>query len=243
MSWARRGTCVALVAIMVACASCGSFGANDGASPDAGPSVDAAVDASDAAPACAPEPCGDGGASCTVHDFSSGCGPSFAFTGDTSDSDVVGACGAGKARVAAKNTLDVTAELDDQTPGDYQAIHVAARLAVTTWDGGRALTVELDGVVIAELDVVMAASRKPRFNLCNAGNCAGAGFEANVGEEHLFAFDITTSSVTATVDCTPLGMRPAQIVMKPMANLLVKFGKTDAAPIDGTIDDIAIAYR
>jgi hypothetical protein len=241
MSWARRDTCVALVAVMVACASCGSFGANDGSGADAGPSVDAATDAGDAAPVCAPEPCGDGGASCTVHDFSAGCGASFAFTGDTSR--VVGVCSGGKAHVMAKDTLDVTAELDDQTPGDYQAIHVAARLAVTTWDGGRALTVELDGVVIAELDVVMAASKKPRFSLCNAGNCAGAGFEANVGEEHLFAFDITMSSVTATVDCAPLGTRPAQIVMKPMADLLVRFGKTDAAPIDGTIDDIAIAYR
>lgn len=199
-----------------------------------------AGDAGDAAAACSP--CGADGASCILHDFEAGCG-SLTFSGNTGMAGVVAECAGGKARIAAKNTLDITAELQDQTPGDYQAIHVAARLAVTTWDGGRALTVELDGVVVAELDVVIAASKKPRFSLCNAGNCAGMPFEAAVGEEHLFAFDITTSSVTATVDCAPLGTRPQPLTMVPSANLVVKFGKVDANAIAGTIDDVAIAYR
>jgi len=244
MKWARGGISVALVAI-VACAACGSFGAAESADAGAGEAgLSEAGAGAEAAAACLPDTCADAGPSCSVHDFANGCGNAFGFVGDTKMAGVVGMCTAeGKARVAADDTLDITAELGATTPGLYESIRVSARIGVKVWDGRRALTIELDRVTIAEIDVVMAPSGRPVFNQCSAGDCAGQGFEANVGEEHLFAFDITSTSVSLSVDCVPFSTRPANIDLAPMVNLLVKFGHTDAQPIDGTIDDVGISFR
>ena len=157
---------------------------------------------------------------------------------------VVGECTGGKAHVAADGTLDIRAELAVETPGQYDAVRVSARIAVKDWDGGPALTVQLDRTVIAVIRAVKAASGRPRFSLCDAaGTCANQTFDANVDEEHTFALDITSASVTLSVDCVSLASYPANISLATRAGLLVDFGHTDAAPIDGTIDDLSVSYR
>lgn len=240
MKWASCATCLALVAAL--CVACGSFGSSSGGDAGSADAAgDSADDSSDAAPACVAETCAGGEPSCSYFDFQGGCPPGLSFAGDVSG--VVGECAGGKLHVAGDNTKDITAELNAKTPGAYTSIHVSARIAVMEWDGKRALVVELEGVVVAELDVVIGAAGRPIFHLCNEGNCLGTGFEAQTGEEHLFVLDITSTSVSLSVDCQPVSTVSRPIVLAPMTSLLVKFGKTDAAPIDGTIDDLAISYR
>ncbi len=237
MKWALGGAVVAL-ATMAIFPACGSFGADDKAD---GGALDGG--GGDGAAACLPDPCADAGPSCTLHDFASGCGDSFTFSGNVGDKGVVGECTGGKAHVAARNTLDSMAELALKTPGQYDAIRVSARIAVTEWDGGRVLTVMLDGVKVGVLQAVQGASGTPRFTLCSQGACEQEAFNASGAEEHLFVLDITSASVALSVDCVPVATHPAKTVLNPGAPLLVDFGHPDAMPIDGTLDDLAVSYR
>ena len=240
MKWAGSAKCIALVALLMAVGACGSFGAANTADPMATDGGDGA----DAAAACVLEPCADAGPSCSVHDFAKGCGSEFGFSGNTDMPGVIGTCAGGKAHIAADGTLDIIAELAAQTPGQYDAVRVSARIAVKDWDGGRLLTVQIDRQYVVELRAVLAASGRPRFSLCDAsGTCAAQTFDANADQEHTFVLDITRTSVALSVDCAPLATFNATIGLTPRAGLVVDFGHTDAEPIDGTLDDLSVSFR
>ena len=96
---------------------------------------------------------------------------------------------------------------------------------------------------IAEVDVAWHPPAGSSSSCATPATARGQAFEANMNDEHLFVFDITSSSVSLSVDCVPLDTRPAQITLATRANLTVAFGKADASPIDGTIDDLGVSFR
>ena len=81
----------------------------------------------------------------------------------------------------------------------------------------------------------------PALSVCSAAGCSGE-FEVRSGEEHLFVLEVRPEGTTATVDCNPLGTTPAVPLATP-AVLHLEFGKAEAAPIDGTLDDVVISLR
>jgi hypothetical protein len=63
------------------------------------------------------------------------------------------------------------------------------------------------------------------------------------GEAHRFTFDITRTDVALSVDCRSLATRPVATKLAAAADLRMAFGKVDANPIDGTLDDLSVSFR
>jgi hypothetical protein len=242
----RRFLAVVGSASMLAIIACTSFtaapssGSGDaGSAAEGGTSGDGSADGS--ALSCAAPSCAGAGPSCSSSTFDTDCGK-WTFHGDPSG--VTKECTSGKLRVAAEGTLDVTAELALTTPGELTAVAVSGRIAVAAWDGGPLLGVRLDGVVVAIVNAVTAASGNIRLRLCDeAALCASDFVEIDVGTEHVFALDVTSAGVAFTVDCRPVAIRTARISLATNAPLQIEFGKVDANPISGTLDDVVVAYR
>ena len=206
----------------------------------------AAADAGDAASACAAETCVGEGPSCFFADFGS-CTPDIFNSGDWGATGVIGECKGGKLHVAATDTHDMTAVLSHDTPDTYDKIRISTSLAVGQWEEGPVLRVGVDGVLVAELDTVTVKSGRPSFTLCGeVGDggvaCATPAFEPNRGELHRFTFVITRTSVSLSVDCVPLATRMVHVVLGPHVSVAIGFGKVDASPIDGTLDDLSVSF-
>jgi len=231
----RRATVIALL-LVVACASCGSFG-SDSRGADGGLGDGAA------ASTCAVATCADAGPSCFFTDFDS-CSADIFNSGDIGTAGVVGECSGGKLRVAADGTLDMTAVLSHDTPDTYDTIRISTSLAIGEWKQGPVMRLGVGGVLVAELDTATVKSGKPSFTLCGDGGvaCSAPAFEADRGVSHRFTFDITRTSVSLSIDCVPLATRTVDVVLGPRVAVAVGFGKTDASPIDGTLDDLSISF-
>jgi hypothetical protein len=154
-------------------------------------------------------------------------------------------CTSGKLHVAAQDTLDAWGTLDVDAPAVPYWLRVAARIAVTAWDGGRVLWLEIRDYPYSgapfELRAGPGDNGFPAFSLCSAAGCS-AEVEVRAGEEHLFVIDVRPEGTTATIDCQPLGTAPS-VELRVSAVLHFEFGKLDAAPIDGTLDDLVISLR
>jgi hypothetical protein len=245
MKWACSGTSVALVAILT-CGACGSFGAESAgtdAGADAADAADAG-DAGDAALSCLPETCAGAGPSCFFDDFEAGCRSEIQFSGDDGMPTVVGGCAGGRLRVAARNTLDMTAQLSLTAPDTYDSIRVSVGLAVAEWQMGPVLRIGVGGTLLASLDVAKVKSGNPAFSLCGEGGagCIAPAFEMKAGEVHRFTFDITRTAVTMSVDCKLLATRTVAVTLAARADVGMAFGKVDANPIDGTLDDLSVSF-
>jgi hypothetical protein len=242
MKWARSASSLTLVAALM-CAACGSFGAD---SPAADAGVSRGADAGDAAAACPVETCAPTAAFCLFDDFASGtCRKELTFsTGDIGKPGVVGDCKDGRLHVAAAGTLDMIAELTYEAPDIYDSVRLSASLAVVDWDLAQVLRLSLDGALVAELDFAKTASGDS-FTLCGAAgaDCAAQAFVAPAGEAHRFTFDITRTTVALSVDCKPIASRTVTSTLAPRATFSMAFGKVDADPIDGTIDDLSVSFR
>jgi hypothetical protein len=242
----RRFLAAVASASMLAIIACTSFTASpsptsgDGGSvAEGGTSGDGSADGN--ASSCAAPSCAGAGPSCSSSTFDTDCG-TWTFHGDASG--VTKECTSGKLRIAADGTLDVTAELALTTPGELTGVAISGRIAVAAWDGGALFGVSLGGAVVAVVNAVMAASGNIRLRVCDgAALCAPDFVEIDVGTEHVFALDVTSAGVAFTVDCRPVVTRTASISLATNAPLLLDFGKVDANPISGTLDDVVVAYR
>jgi hypothetical protein len=183
---------------------------------------------------------GEGPPSCRSEDFTAGCG-AFELSGDPSG--VIRDCARGKLHVAAKDTLDAVGTLWVDTPLVPFATRISARVAVTAWDGGSMLRITLGAASGFEVRAVLAASGNPQFTLCEStSGCSPIAIESAVGREHLFVFDLTADGLSLSVDCTPV-LHRAAIALPVKSSLAVTFGKSDAEPIDGTLDDVVVSFR
>lgn len=232
--WRRRIAALATVGV----AACSSFGAVE---PGEGTADGGTADASAAdAGACASDSCADAGPSCRSEDFAAGCG-AFELGGDVNG--VVRECTDGKLHVAARDTLDAVATLWVDTPLVPYSARVSARIAVKKWDGGRMLRVVLGGTSGFEVRAVLGVDGNPAFKLCDStSGCSPVAVTSAPGKEHLFVFDMTPGALSVTVDCASAATRAA-IALPVKSSLEVEFGKTDADPIDGTLDDVVVSFR
>jgi hypothetical protein len=191
---------------------------------------------------CAPPSCAGAGPSCRSYDFAGpACPADWAFSGEAPPA-VTADCVGGKLHVAAASTLDVTSSLELSGPAVAPySIWVAARIAVQQWDGGEVLHLDVGSEMPFELSAKIMPSGDPSFELCTSVDCR-ASFDSAPGAEHLFQFDVTPSGTTATVDCQPFGTTPA-VVLGTSAPVTLTFGKSEANPIDGTLDDVVVSFR
>ena len=190
---------------------------------------------------CSSASCADAGPSCRSYDFAGpACPADWAFAGDGPPA-VVGDCMTGKLHVVAADTLDVVSSLTVPGPAGPYAVFVSARIAVQNWDSGDVLQLDVGPETPFELRAKIAPPGNPTFELCTSVGCS-ASFDSAIGAEHLFQFDVTSSGTTATVDCQPFGATPA-VVLGLSQPITLLFGKADANPIDGTLDDVIISFR
>jgi hypothetical protein len=191
---------------------------------------------------CIAPTCEGAGPSCRSYDFAGPtCPLDWEFSGNTDLPGVVGDCQSGKLHLAAIDTLDVIATLGLGTPDVEYSMLVSARVAVRDWDGGSVLRLDVAGSSPFALSAEMPPSGNPRFLLCDTGGCP-ATFDSTPGAEHLFQFDVTPTGTTATVDCQAFGTTPA-VPLATTAFVTLAFGKVDASPIDGTLDDVVVSFR
>jgi hypothetical protein len=235
------------------CAACGSFGSDsagadggggDAAGGDAGGGDAAGGDAGASVATCPAETCADAGPTCFFDDFATSCRKEISFnSGDIGAPGVVGECKDGKLHVAMIDTLDMTAHLAVDTPDVYDSIRVSTSLAVARWDLGPVLKLTLDGAPVGELDFAVVKTG-PSFTLCGVGpaDCAPTAFGPTAGEAHRFTFDITSTTVSLSVDCKPLATRNVAVKLVPRATVGVDFGKVDGVAVDGTLDDLSVSF-
>lgn len=230
---------IAAIALVVV-ASCSSFDAVEPAGGSAGDGGAGDAGSTDGG-ACAAESCADAGPSCRSEDFAAGCG-AFELGGDPKG--VVHECTNGKLHIAARDTLDATATLWVDTPLVPFSARVSARIAVTKWDGGRMLRVTLGGTTSGfEVRAVLGAGGNPEFTLCDStSGCSPLAIASAPGKEHLFVFDLTPGALSVTVDCASAATRAA-IALPVKSELQLEFGKVDADPVDGTLDDVVVSFR
>jgi hypothetical protein len=238
MTRARVGTSIALGALiaMTASLSCGAFGADSSGADGGAFGADA-----DSAAACSSASCADAGDTCVVRDFQS-CGSEVDFQGDITNATVMKECKDGKLHLAAKYTLDIFAELTFTTPDKYEAVHVAALLAVVDWNAGRVLRVSVGGTVVGEIQTTTDAMGRT-FSFCSNGDCGTELFRTKAGEAHQLELDITRTSVALRVDCKPFATRATMVDLGMKTTVSVSFGRLDANPIDGTLDDLRVSYE
>jgi hypothetical protein len=247
-----KATPFVLVAALVAAlagASCAPFSAAtpgaDGGAEGGGPGNGDAAAATDATTACVAPTCADAGPSCRSYDFaSSTCPSAWTFGGDPNGPSAVHECVNGKLHIAAKNTLDVTATLDRSTPQVPYSVRVSAKLAVANWDGGEVLTLQIGPDATFILSAKILASGFVSLILCpgaGANNRPCATFQTAKSEEHLVTFNVTSSGTTATIDCNDWTTLPAT-ALPTGDQLSLAFGKVDGNPIDGTLDDVTVAF-
>lgn len=192
--------------------------------------------------ACPAASCEGQGPSCRSYDFvGPTCPTELAFGGDTSLPNVAGECQSGKLHVSADDTLDIVARLGLEAPDTEYAIEISARIAIVDWDGGPALRLNVGSEAAFDLRAGVTPSGNVRYELCASSTCGGS-FETLPGKEHRFDFDVGSSGTQASVDCEAFASTPAGAL--PTSTLLeLLFGKTDAQPIDGTLDDVVVAFR
>jgi hypothetical protein len=192
--------------------------------------------------ACPAASCSGEGPSCRAYDFSgSTCPADFQLSGDTSNADVIGECQSGKLHVAAKDTLDITASLGLDAPDTDYTMRISTRIAVTDWDGGAVLKLQVGAVQPFVLRATMTPAGNVSYELCHGVTCE-ATYESAPGKEHRFDFDVSSTGTVATVDCKPFGTTTA-LVLPKSTGIQLSFGKTDGQPIDGTLDDVVVAFR
>jgi len=192
--------------------------------------------------ACPAASCKGEGPSCRAYDFAgSACPTDFQLSGDTSNPDVIGECQGGKLHVAAKDTLDITASLGLDAPDTEYTMRISTRLAVTDWDGGAVLELRVGAARPFVLRASMTPAGNVSYDLCHGVTCV-ATYESAPGKEHRFDFDVSASGTVATVDCQPFGTTTA-LALPTSTGIELSFGKTDGQPIDGTLDDVVVAFR
>jgi hypothetical protein len=239
-----KATPFVLVAALAG-ASCTPFGAATAGADGGGPGDGDAAATTDASAACVAPTCADAGPSCRSYDFaSSTCPSAWTFGGDPNGPSAVHECVNGKLHIAATDTLDVTATLDRSTPQVPYSVRVSARLAVASWDGGEVLTLQIGPDAPFILSAKVLASGFVSLILCpgaGANNRPCATFQTAKGEEHLVTFVVTSSGTSATIDCVDWTTLPAT-PLPTGDQLSLTFGKVDGRPIDGTLDDVTVAF-
>jgi len=192
--------------------------------------------------ACPAASCTGEGPSCRSYDFEgSACPSDIKLSGNTSMAGVVGECQGGKLHISAKDTLDIFAQLGLQAPDTDYVMKISSRIAITDWDGGAVLNLRISGDTPFELRAGMTPAGNVRYELCQESSCDGS-FEAPPGEEHRFDFEVSSSGTQATVDCKPFASTPA-LALATSTGIQLTFGKFDAKPVDGTLDDVVVAFR
>ncbi len=246
LNWARAAAGFVWVATLV-CAACGSFGSDGMSTADAGVG-DAGTGDADAVAACLAETCPASRSSCLYNDFSV-CGSGVDIrTGDLGRPGVVGECRDGRLHVAADSTYDVTASVSLDGPDIYDSIRISTLLAVAAWDRGAVLKLTLEGAPIGELHFALGAAGH-LFSLCSSSSsssgadCAPETFGASAGEAHRFTFELTSTTLTLSVDCKVIAKRGVTVTLAPRAAAGVVFGKNDATAIDATLDDLTISFQ
>jgi hypothetical protein len=237
-----RPQLLAVALVGLAClAACGSFKGTDVASVDDGGSTNVTDSGVEASASCTPPTCAGAGPSCRYYDFSAAtCPPDWTPSGDVGKPGVVFDCG-GALHVAAKNTLDITESASFATPQSAYAAHVSAVIAITSWNLGPAFVINLAKGSIT-LYGELSPKGYPRLHACTDVTHCTANFTSSaVGAPHLFAFDLTNDGVAVSVDCTALG-KLDPIPLPVNEKLTVTFGRVDAAPIDGTLDDVRVSF-
>lgn len=243
----------ALSALVVAASACSNYDSDPARVADAGsdqaaphdggvPSTDAGGTdgaTSDGGPACAAETCVDR-LGCVFDDFSAGCSK-WSFYGDLATT--THECVAGKLRIAAQNTDDILAVATHPTPTQPYRVRVAARVTIADWDGGQLLAVTVGGSRVAELRADRLGPGTARVSLCDNSGCATAAPPFAMGTEHLLALDLSSGGVTAFFDCAELATMLPLAPLQTESTLTVAFGRIDAQPIDGTIDDVLVWFK
>jgi hypothetical protein len=190
---------------------------------------------------CAPPTCEGQPGTCFAQAFAGPVCPSdWHFSGDPL-TDVLAECTDGKLHIVASGTLDLTASYSLPTPMEAYSIRIAARMAVTLWDYGTLLTVAIGGVPAFFINASANQTSPVTFSLCSTPNDCSATFEAVRGEEHLFQFEITDTGTAVTIDCAPWGHTPSVELVRD-SSMSVDFGHWQADPIDGTLDDVVVAF-
>lgn len=191
---------------------------------------------------CAAASCEGEGPSCRSFDFSEvGCPADFQPSGNTSFPGVVADCQSGKLHLSADDTLDVQASLALDAPDTDYSVRISARIAVTDWDGGPALSLRIGPTRPFALHAGMTPAGNVSYELCQESTCV-ATYESAPGKEHRFDFEVSSSGTVATVDCESFGATPA-LALPTSTGIEITFGKVDAQPIDGTLDNVVVAFR
>jgi hypothetical protein len=191
---------------------------------------------------CVPPTCEGAGPSCRSYDFAGpDCPADWELNVVPPGSATLG-CEPGKLQVKADSTFDAYATLWLDCPtNNPNGIHISARIAVVEWDGGTVLKLDIGSAMPFELSATMKPSGNVDFLLCDSSSCPWT-HESAPNQEHLFQFDVASSGTTATVDCQTFGTTPpAPLDTSQGASL--SFGRADASPIDGTLDDVVVSFR
>lgn len=250
------------VRVALACAAsfavfaCTSFsaapGADDGAdaSPDVAAPTDASLDApsDEAEPSCEVGACPQATPSCRSYSFDGPRDRDTSCPGDwtiSADSDARATCADGKLRLAGEGTQDVEARLSVRTPGMLDGVRIAARFTIEAWDGGPWLELIVGEETAGVVRAGTVASGFFRLELCrsrdDSDGCVSLA-EVAPGSEHVIELDVSRDATQVSVDCAAPRTQPG-LAPPASSNVELVFGKVDADPIEGTLDDVVVSFR
>lgn len=246
MRWARPASTALVVGIALgACAKFGEAPAETG-SADASSGDGAAMDG--ATPGkCAVDSCEGRGASCRAYTFAdSPCPPNdWTFSTDNLPG-AVHECSGGYLHIAARDTLDVVAELDLGLPKVLDVIRVSLRFSVNAWDGKALFDVGGWDLVHFEVTAIGDARGELELALCVATrngptDCIPIAVTTLV-DEHVLLLELDRNGVVASLDCGPPVSRQGK-AFEGGGSFVLGFGHADGDPFDGTLAATTISFR
>jgi hypothetical protein len=243
MAKRRAALLAALPLVLFVGGACDAFrGEQTTDAPSGAP--DAGVDAAPDAATCQLPKCSAQQPSCRAYSFDANPCDGVTYSGDSKG--VTHDCTGGKLHVAADGTLDDVAHVVVDSPQTFTGIRVGMKLAVNAWDkDGVVVEITTGGRTAAVLTSVSNADGNYQIKLCDRIGSGVVGcenaFVARPKSEHALLFTITTTELRLDVDCVAaVSGQPEKPATN--ANVEVIFGKTDAQPIDGTIDDLVVQF-
>jgi hypothetical protein len=254
----RGGRAAGIVAGVAACvAACGSFvpasePTDGGTEPDGGTETgggdgNASADTSAADGGACVLPTCAGETSCKSWTFDSGAlAPcqGWTFAGDLADT--THDCSSGNLHVAAGGTLDITATASVDNPKTPYRLRVAMRMRLAEWNAGLIFAVSSGGNIVAQLAVIDLGAGNRRIQLCDAELvvCSPGTVVLTANLERLVVLETDGTGTTLTVDCVRVdAIPPVALATDDGSRTELVFGRNDANPIDGTIDDVSVTFR
>lgn len=244
MLWSRPASATFVVGI--ALAGCAKFGEAPGEAGgvDGGAGDGSALEAG----TCVVDTCDGRGPSCRAYVFGTSppCPPAdWHFSGDSLPG-TVRECTADGIHVAAKDTLDVVAELDLDLPKVLDAVRVSLRFSIAKWDGKGLLELGGRDLVHFVVSALEDARGEMQLALCVATrdgpkDCVPLA-TTTPKADHVLELELDRSGVVARVDCGQ-GVRHEGTAFGGGGSFHVGFGHVEGDPFDGSLAAMTISFR